>query len=360
MSRSFEPALRARLVDAELVQGEIPELGDNATPWYVRLMLGIAGWIGAGFLLGLVGVGFEFVFKSETAALVIGGLLCTAAAVLFRARQESDFTSQFGLAVSFAGQALILVGLLRLFGQEPRVVAGVVMVVQVLLFVVAPNFLHRVWSVAAGGFAVIYVLNRSGLVAFSKVILLAAIAWIWLREFRVAVRAEAMRALGYGLVLLLLFLYVGYWGFGVSTGVWYFGAVKPPLGGQVGAWIALLLTGAVLVACVWTLLRREGVAVASQSGGAALAGAVVLALVSLKVPGIALTGTVLLLGFAHANRVLAGLGAAGLLLCLGFYYYALNLTLLEKSWLLMGSGVLLLVGRTGALVAARGGGPCVS
>jgi uncharacterized membrane protein len=49
--------------------------------------------------------------------------------------------------------------------------------------------------------------------------------------------------------------------------------------------------------------------------------------------------------FANGNRVLAGLGILALLGYLSHYYYALYATLLAKSALLAGAGLVLLAAR---------------
>jgi uncharacterized membrane protein len=74
-----------------------------------------------------------------------------------------------------------------------------------------------------------------------------------------------------------------------------------------------------------------------------------MVLVSLEAPGIAAGLCILLLGFAHGNRALAGLGGAALLLYAGGYYYDLQLTLLAKSQVLAATGGVLLALRWLAL-----------
>ena len=61
-----------------------------------------------------------------------------------------------------------------------------------------------------------------------------------------------------------------------------------------------------------------------------------------------------MLAFDRRNPVLLGLGVLFLLVFASVFYYSLNLTLLEKSGVLVGSGVLLFAVRR-ALVS-RGGG----
>src|SRR5688572_29235181 len=62
----------ARLRQAGLVQGELPEQEGARSPWFVRAMLGIAGWFGALFLLLFVGFGLSFIIKDSGAALITG------------------------------------------------------------------------------------------------------------------------------------------------------------------------------------------------------------------------------------------------------------------------------------------------
>src|SRR5262249_27067919 len=115
MSSVTRAAIWDRLSKASLVEGTMPEAGEAASPWFIPVRIGFAGWLGALFLLGFVGAAFAFVFKSASAALFMGACACAAAIAIFRAAPKSDFMAQFGLAVSFAGQALILFGMADMF-----------------------------------------------------------------------------------------------------------------------------------------------------------------------------------------------------------------------------------------------------
>jgi uncharacterized membrane protein len=57
------------------------------------------------------------------------------------------------------------------------------------------------------------------------------------------------------------------------------------------------------------------------------------------------------LGYANANRVLAGFGILALIGYLSYYYYSLQATLLEKSALLAAAGIALLLARCALLRA---------
>lgn len=345
MKNTEPPELWTQLKEAGLADGDLPITSDTVTPWYVRTMLGIAGWIGALFLLGFVGAGFEFVMKSVAASLFVGTTLCAAAAALFRAKPGSDFASQFAFAVSLAGQALILTGLAQEWHSHFNMIATVMAAVEAALFLLMPNFLHRVWAASSGIYAAAFVFNDSGLHAYTPALLLAAFAWVWLNEFSHPRKASLLRALGYGLTLVALFnlFTTGVYGMGLMTGGRHTALALP--GGALNFWIGAALTGAVLLMTVQKLLNREEVPAMTGPGRAALAAAALLALISLKAPGIGLTATILLVGYAQGNRVLAGLGILGLLAYLSHYYYSLEFTLLEKSALMACSGIALLAAR---------------
>jgi hypothetical protein len=93
-----------------LVEGERPEARPPVSPWYVRAMLGVAGWIGALFLLGFLGSALAFLFDDSGFALAIGVGCCAGAFALFRFFAAKDFAEQFALAVSLVGQVLLIVG----------------------------------------------------------------------------------------------------------------------------------------------------------------------------------------------------------------------------------------------------------
>ena len=79
MSAIEEQTLWLRLQAAGLVAGEPPPADAASAPWFVRAMLGVAGWIGAVFLLMFVGLGFRFVMESAVTMFVLGLAACAAA-----------------------------------------------------------------------------------------------------------------------------------------------------------------------------------------------------------------------------------------------------------------------------------------
>lgn len=338
MSALPADALWQRLREAGLARGE-PPASEAEPPWFVRLMLGIAGWIGALFLVGFFGVALAELLRSAGAELALGALSCAAVAIALRAVRHGDLLAQFGLALSLAGQGLLASGFDDALG-DPSSAAAAVAVQQAILFVAVPGMVHRVWCAASGGYALALALGGWGLAGFAGPLLLAAFALAWLREFAHPRQAQLLRAAGYGLgaAAFLSSVMQGTW----IGELWF---ARSASTGYANFWPGAIAGGAVVAASAAALLRREGVSLRSAGGALGMAGALIVAVAAAKAPGIAPAGGLLLLGYANGNRVLAGLGIAALLGYLAYYYYSLHATLLEKSALLAAAGLAVLLAR---------------
>jgi len=329
-----------RLAAEGLVEGERPAPGRAASPWYVRVMLGIAGWIGALFLMMAIGTGLAFVIESAGAAITVGALCCAGAFFLFRAFDGGDFTEQFALAISLVGQMLIAYGLSQYLSPEQAPLYVAVAAVELGLAWLVVNFLHRI--LATGGAAIalalaVYIQELHGL---SAPLLCAALAFVWIEPKRWAGQGSLWRPIGYGLVLALLMVET----FRLAGGGELLGTGAAP-----GNWLArnlpLIGRGATAAILVWlavAICLREGKGPGSRTMTTAVAGALALGLLGLNAPGFASALVILLLGFAAGNRILLAMGVLGLLGFIAHFYYSLHATLLEKSGLLAASGVLLL------------------
>jgi hypothetical protein len=381
--------LWSRLEEAGLVEGAPPPSGPTAAPWFVRAMLGAAGWLGALFLLLFTGMALRFVVESAPASLITGVAACAAAGALLRVKPENDFAVQFALALSLAGQGLALCAFVRWLSPHERLVAPAMALFQAILFLLIPNAIHRVWTSWTGGCAVVFALASWRLQPFGPGLLSAACAWVWLEEFRSPKYGGMVRSGGYGLVLALVGAVAATaW----AGGDWLWGPeAAPPSGSGWRPWLGAGASGAALLWAVGRLLARESTRTAAPDAQSAItkadpplhdadglppnapdadrrpsasdglvqgdplrnpgidlfiAGvAAILALATLKAPGLAPAVLILLLGFGNANPTLLGLGAAALLGYLSFYYYSLEATLLYKSALMSATGIILLAAR---------------
>ncbi|MEZ5507009.1 MAG: DUF4401 domain-containing protein [Gammaproteobacteria bacterium] len=93
-------------------------------------------------------------------------------------------------------------------------------------------------------------------------------------------------------------------------------------------WLGNVLLTLVIVFVVWRLLQRHGLTWTDRRWQAAMIAALLLGVLSQEVSGISIGMTLLILGFAHANRVLMGIAIAALLYFISrTYYYYLGATL---------------------------------
>ncbi len=339
-----------RLSLAGVVEGELPEAGEPESPWYIKVLLAISGWLAALFLIGFLGVGFSLLFNNDVVSLVVGCLMVGAAFSMLRL-PKNEFYEHLALAVSLAGQSLIVFVLYS--NLTPKAEWLALGLFQLMLALLMPNFVHRVFSAffAAYGLSQALLLLGAPYVASSIVMFVAA--WLWLHEFEQPRWMRSQRAIAYGLVLALIQI-KGSALFGLSIVGWRRAGVELEL--WVQPWVGELLAGTVTLYVVWQLLQRLDLNLSHAVSRTALLATVVLVLVSMEARGITVGMLVLLLGFAGSNRVLMGLGVIALLFYISSYYYQLNATLLEKSQTLLLLGLVLLTARWIVLrVAAQGG-----
>ena len=83
---------------------------EEPPPWYVRLLSGAGGWFSATFLLSFIGL--VGLFDGPLGQLVLGLIFCGVAIALHvrHVRRGGAFSGQLGLALSLAGQGLVIVG----------------------------------------------------------------------------------------------------------------------------------------------------------------------------------------------------------------------------------------------------------
>lgn len=357
MSRQTEE-LWTTLSRAGLTEGAAPATGKLGSPWYVKVLLAFSGWLAALFLLGFIAMGFEFVLENNAAALIVGGLMIGAAFAVLRI-PKNEFVEHLGLAVSLAGQALVVYAVFDSTGISQTSGWLLVALLQVPLAVVMPNFVHRVFSAYVAAFALSVAMALRGWPDIVSGVVMLVAAWCWLEEFRYPRQMRRIRAIGYGLVLALIQL-KGTALFGYRTMGWHH--ARNQLEVWAVPWFGEVLTGAVALYVVWQLLQRYGQNIRGRVAITALLGTVLLCGVSIKVQGITAGMVILVLGFAGSNSVLLGLGVVSLLFFISSYYYLLDATLLAKSLTLLIVGVVLLAVRwlmVTLLPEEKGGRSCV-
>jgi len=323
----------------EFVTGEVPTYEHIESPWYVRLMVGFSGWLAALFMLGFIGLALEVVYQDKVVGFIVGSGMIFAAYKMLLKKSESDFLTQFALAVSFAGQVVIFLSL-ELFesysiskGMSWLLLSGL----QLVLAWYIPNSVHRVWSAFAAIIGLNIVLTIWHVYFIQTAFIMIMVAIIWLNEFKWVEYQKKLKAIGYGFTLALFFQ--------ASAGVTQLMLLNSAhyKASLVQPWLREALSGVVILYVVVELLKRQSIKIPERVANIALLGTVILILASLKMLGVTVGVMIILLGYANGNRILTSLGIASLLYYIATYYYSLHITLLDKSQLLAVLGVLLLL-----------------
>ncbi len=329
----------------------------SATPWFVRLLVGFGAWT-AGLMLA-VGLGAILALGRSGAALLIVGLALCAGGAALRQASKGDFSAQFALSMSLAGQAMAGVGLVLLSDRGDRwnLFFAAMTALEVGLLLLFRDTVHRYLSAFAGALLFTLLLEHLRFAWLESAFLgLALLAWgllpatVWRGPLR-ALR----RPLGYALATVFLGLFLWHslermlfhhssgpalWAAGFrDLPVWVLGALAP---------------GLLLGAAALRILLRLGQPLASAPALLVLAAVLGLSLLGLRVPGVAAVLFVLVLAAEAREPALFGLGVVAGLVLLARLYYDLDLSLLGKSAALAGSGGLLLLLR---VLLGAGGRP---
>lgn len=341
MNQPAQPLLET-LAQAGLIADDASAAAHTDSPWYVKLMLALFGWLSALFLLGFFALGLESLFDNAIATFVVGSFLIGAAFFMLR-KSPNDFVEHLALAVSLAGQAMIAYLVVDNLESSWRWIWLIGAAFQAALAYLIPNFVHRVFSSCVAAYSLMMTLGLFGLPFLSAALLLFAIAWLWLNEFRYPLQMQRMQAAAYGMLLALIAtsslrlfsreLAEWQWSQGAQPPLWY------------SPWLSEALSGLVTLYVVWRLLQEYVGDMRKPIALAALGGTLLLCLLSMEARGITLGMTIVMLGFATGNRIVMGLGITALLFYISAYYYLLHITLLAKSGILLAAGVGLLLVR---------------
>ncbi len=315
-------ALWDRLTAARLVDGPTPEAGPPRAPWYLRALTGFAAWVASWFVLSTIGALSWAVLESAPGSIVLGLMLCGAAAWGLRRGDSGTFVEQLALSVSIAGQAAVGWGLVRAFSPHWILPLAFIVAFEALLVLAVAHRVHRVLAtLAAAGAA--YGLLLAGAWWIPLVPLFAAgfVATALVADRRAAIAAWA-EPVSTALALALCAAAIA-WPF-----VDAFARVKSPYGFNVTLqWVLLAVVFAAAVAAI--VLRRGPDHVAPRVGIAVAV--LALCVFAWAVPGLLAGAIVAVVAFAMARPALLGVGLVAALWMGSYYYYALDTTLLVKA-----------------------------
>ena len=334
-------AIWSRLLEEKLVEGDMPILDskrNNVQAWYIRVMLGFSGWLGALFLMGFLGIFLSLAKDNGLVSVCIGIGLCTLAYTLFRLPGNNDFLSQFALAMSLAGQGFFVFGLFMEFSESNPSVYLAILLFEVLLTACIPNWTHRFLTTLAAVFAAYQFFHHTAIFGIVHGLVAVLACGLWWSSI-VLRKADILRPVAYALAVALVCTeggrFLSVLMLNANHGWWF----------QHGWRVGTSLVNLALLASTIIVLQRQRLVLTSLPAITAILGAVLLGVFSYMAPGLSIALLLILIAYSFSDRVLLGIGLLSLLSFVSHYYYQLQVTLLYKSIVLMGLAVLLLASR---------------
>ncbi len=330
-----------RLASAGMVDGTPPAIPEPDSPWYVKLLLALSGWLASLLLLIALGMAFNDLFDSQIASLITGAVLIAIAIVALR-KVHNDFFEHGALALSLAGQGLMAVGMYQFFNELDAPYFWLIAAFQTVLCFLVPSYVHRVWSACIVVLCVFFALQRPELHHLVAGATMFGVSSVWLNEYLFPNQASRNTAMAYGATIAvgvvaafpMMGIHVNLLraavGVGPADAEWY----ELPMIGKFLVFLVLLYT-------VWGIMRHYSLNNRQQRW--IVLAAIGLGVLSFNIPGITIGVILMLLGFSASNTVLLAIGFVALLGFFTSYYYQLEQTLLVKSGLFVAFGVGLLL-----------------
>ncbi len=339
-----ETRLRMLLHEAGLITTDLtvsPESLPTSTPWYIALLQGFSGWLASIFILFMFGMMFAHLFDQPVVLLVIGSILIAIARSVLHNADTTLFFEQAAFALSLAGQAMMAFAFFHWFHEDgfshpSSLVWFFLAGVELILIVSVSHYFHRLVS------AFIFVLSLigggivSGMGFLMVPVILGATAYSWQSEYQNPKIFFFKQAIGNGMTLGLFWLVVS----GFSPASFWLPFSGETIGWLTNPWVTSGLNGVVLISTVYALSRQPKYQIHLTPSGIAFL--LVIALLASQMHGLAIAVTLLILGFARGHLRLQQISSAMLLWSVGYFYYTLHITLLLKSAMLSGGGVLML------------------
>lgn len=338
--------------EAAVVTAIRADAAEERPPLHLKILAAVGTFLATAFFLAFLVVAQLISFNSGS-GLISWGLAFIAAGIVLSltlprapAGMGRDALAQTAFTALALGKVMGVAGIILLAGEnKPWVPTMAILAVTVLTYPVSATSLDRMLSpYAAGVAAVLEILWRRnlgidpGLALTALFTLAAGIAGLLLLAHRVPL---ALRPIGTA-ALALMGTIVCIVAAGLDAGAWANGRPMDPR--PIEAVLTIALVGMI----VWAGGGLDQVARPPLL--AAAAGAILLGFAG--APGISFALLVLIVGHALHDVPLRVAGILALPAFLVLWYYGRDMTLLEKSATLVGSGLLLLAGQA---VIARAG-----
>jgi hypothetical protein len=311
---------------------------DMPPPSWLVISQGIAAWIASLMILSAFFVPL-LAFGDGPLVRGLGGAALTAAAI-WLVRRDEIFASHLGLALSLAGQALLvsaIAGDVDWPGDATLIAASGLLIATGMLIPESASLHRSACALLALSYLAVLAGQGDWLVSYA-VLLAAAAVVLWLRRsdwagWPIASLPKAFAHAATVGALVAAWLVGGETAGGALSWLGRGGSSPEALQALYPAGIGLVL----LATVGW--LSRDA---AAFHRALWLAAAAAFVLAAWRAPGLIVCAAVLLAVFRACHRPWVVMVLLAALLYLGRFYYDLDSTLLEKSMSLAATGLLLL------------------
>ena len=328
-------------IDAAWREAVAPALIAEAeeSPWYIRSMIAFGAWVASLFLMAFIG-GIGAMFFDHKFGLIVAALFTIVVVTMLRQRAKLEFFQHLLLAFVLGAQLLLTFGLIESLRDALAVISGLILVQATLILTYPDRILRFLAVIAIVAELVFLIFDAKQYFTLHGLIVLLAAGAVWLAHAESKLFASAwanLQAPLYHAVLLSLMgvmlastLYV--------LPDWLHTRYFPM------PWIASLTMGLIVLYVVQRILQRSVIPVRESIQLFVYVGTVGFILLSWRAPGLVTALLVMLLGFHYANCFVIGMAITFFGIFLAVFFYGIEVSLLHKSYTLMGTGALLLLG----------------
>ena len=346
------------LIDTQNVSDKLLNNAESAarSPWFISLLFGMSGILASLFFIGFLTLMLDNtgLLDSTLAVIIIGALLSVIGGFLFyNARsRHSPFWNGLAFAITLAGQGYIAFALLASEIAEPLNIM-LLLLVQLLMTIVIPNFIYRLLSATLALSYLFYLLNYYHLSEVSLGLFALITSVAHLQRYTLAAfiptkwRAsffDISSAIGYASAYVLLLVSVYF--IAAEYGNSFDNLDSLDNYGKAFSYNYYLAQGLLTLASLYAaylILKRYHIKLLSAAGLLISAAIIILGVISIYVSGLLATSLIIIIATANSQRVLLGLGVIALVGYIFWYYYQLDTTLLVKSASMLVIGIALLL-----------------
>lgn len=332
----------------------------QVSPWYLSLLLALCGWLSAWFALALLSLLWVGLFDSSIALIIVGSALIVAAYFVLadvantQNSNNSEFLQHLGLAISSAGQIMIVAALFfvsGLFESAPHTSVNngifinnmaffqwlILFAMQSTLAFIMPNTIHRFGSAYVATLSFVMLLQQIYVFDFflaelASPLLIFTVGLLWLYEYPLSAFVKGSKVIAYGITLLLLQMNVAQLYFKFHGDFEYaFTVFNHPIISETLNLLAVLFVLIKLIKQQPSLLNMAHKMIGLTIG-------MLLCVLTFFAPGLAFSVLIMLIAFANRAPFLLAMGVISALFNLSGFYYFLDISLFHKSLLLVAMG----------------------